>query len=380
MASAAKAKTSDKKTDTVKLSGEFFPAEIKEGTFGDTTGKREMVVTLMREGPGNKFLNNWYTRPALESARAWLADKKKQYFNHAANIDNPDRDVRDWASSIVETWIAEDAGRNKLMGRVRVYDNWLWERAQQAPDELAVSMEAKGRGRVEVIEGQRYNAIYEIPSGNGVQWVDYPGNAGMGVRVLEKNQTQEDAPMDAKAILEGIKALSEDERAEIVETLAPKADAVTEKQLAEVRESVAAVKAEAATQKKALEDRVAAVEAEKTALTARVEAHDIKERAAAKEKMVDALLASSKLKDDHKTPTFRSTLLGVKEYKAGDKTVSEQDQMKALIEDREKICVAEVAAPPAGGAPAAEVKEEDKRAAFMKNVLGVVLPKEPAQA
>jgi hypothetical protein len=367
-----------------KISGEYFQCKIVEGSLKEDSGKREMVVTLMREGPGNKFLMNWYKRSALESVQKILESRKKQYFNHAKNPDDPDRDVRDWASSIVETWIEDEGGKAALKGRVRVYDNWLWERAHQAPDELAVSMEGKGRGRQEVIEGQRFNAIYEIPVANGVQWVDYPGNAGMGVQVLESQHSTEEEIMDPKAVIEALKGMNQEDLSQVREALgvvapAPVADPALAKALTDVKESLAAVKAAAEADKKAMSDRLAAVEAEKTALAARVEAHDIKERAMTKEKLADSLLAASKLKDEHKTPTFRATLLGVREYKNGDAVVSEAEQMKALIGDREKICVVETAAPPANGAPATELPVEEQNRSFMKNIFGVELPK-PAPA
>jgi hypothetical protein len=364
-----------------KISGEYFQCKIVEGSLKDDSGKREMVVTLMREGPGNKFLGNWYKKSALESVQRILESRKKQYFNHAKNPDDPDRDVRDWASSIVETWIEDEGGKAALKGRVRVYDNWLWERAHQAPDELAVSMEGKGRGRQEIIEGQKYNAIYEIPVANGVQWVDYPGNAGMGVQVLESQHlTEEEEKMDPKDVIEALKGMKQEDLQAVREALgvpapAAVADPAMAKALTEVKESLSAVKAAAEADKKTMSDRLAAVEAEKTALAARVEAHDIKERAMTKEKLADSLLGASKLKDEHKTPTFRATLLGVREYKNGDAVVSEADQMKALIGDREKICVVETAAAPAAGAPVVEAPVEEQHRAFARNLFGVELPK-----
>lgn len=356
------------------IAGEFFRAEIREGTFGDKEGKREMVVTLLREGPGNRYYKNWYTRKALESAQAALQSRRKQYFNHAKDTDNPDRDMRDWASSITEMWIEEDGGKAKLMGRVKVYDDWLWDRAQKAADELAVSMEGKGRGKPEIIEGQNYNAIYDIPVANGVNWVDYPGNAGMGVKVLESQKLgQEDEPMDKDQILAGLKGLKENELAEVREFLvipASSPDAKTSKELADLKESLGQLKTAAEGKIKELTDRLTTVEGQKTALEAKVEAHEIKEKELSKERLADSLLAASKLEEKHKTPTFKKTLLGVKEYKDGEKVVSEEDQMKALISDREKICVAEVASPPAGGSAPAEVPVEEQNKNFLKNVLG----------
>jgi hypothetical protein len=364
----------------ISIKGEFVQADISEASFGDTGGKRELLVTLLQEGPGNKFHNNYYTASALESVKTEVMRRPKQYYNHAKNTDDPERDIRDWCSTVKEVFIDKSEGKAKLKARVKVLDDWLWERAQKAPGELAVSIEGKGIGRTETIEGQSYNAIYSVPRFNGVNWVDYPGNAGMGVDVLESQRNaQEEKPMELKDVLEAVKGLSPEQMKEVA-ALMPEIKEKSEpvdssKELSSLRESVAALKTAVTAKDKEYSDRLAAVEKEKNELANKVEAHQIKERENEKSRLVDSLLAASKLKAEHKTVTFKKTLESVKEYKDGDKVISESDQMKQLIEDREAICIAPVATPDNAGA-SKPVAEEDKVNMFCKNVLGIDLPVE----
>ena len=367
------------------IKGEFVQADISEASFGDASGKKELLITLLREGPGNKFHNNYYTAAALESVKNEVMRRPKQYFNHAKNTDDPERDVRDWGSSVVEAFIdkSEGNGKAKLKARVKVYDEWLWERAQKAPSELAVSIEGKGVGRTEVFEGQTYNAIYAVPRFNGVNWVDYPGNAGMGVDVLESQRNaQEEKPMELKDVLEAVKGLSPEQMKEVAaimpEVVEKSAPVDSSKELSSLRESVAALKTAVTAKDKEYSDRLAAVEKEKNELANKVESHQIKEREIEKSRLVESLLSASKLKAEHKTATFKKTLESVKEYKDGDKVISESDQMKQLIEDREAICIAPVATPEnAGGGKT--VTEDDKVRAFCENVLGATPPVEKKQ-
>jgi len=61
---------------------------------------------------------------------------------------------------------------------------------------------------------------------------------------------------------------------------------------------------------------------------------EVKQARIEREALVDQALAKSELPDYAKTDIFRRQLLGVKEFKDGDKTVSIEDGIKALIQDR----------------------------------------------
>lgn len=358
---------------------------INEEDRAPSSTKHEMVVTLLREGPGNRFHNNYYTRGALESAMRQVKERPKQYFNHAPDVDNPDRDIRDWASSIIEAWIENGNGsKAQLKARVKVLDNWLWERAISAPEQLAVSIEGRGAGRPETIEGVSYNAIYEIARLNGVNWVDYPGNAGMGVQVLESETevNQEVIPMALKDILEGLKALSEPELAE-VKAFFPAEPPKEDPALVEAAKVAESAKLEAEKKiselsegLKAAEAKVAEAEAKATDLANKVDAFELKAREDAHKALIERLLKASKLEEKHITATFRATLEEVKAQKVNDKELTEEEQMKQLIEDREKICIAEVAQPSTPGVPAEPgVSVDEQHRMFTKNVFGIDVTK-----
>src|SRR3990167_400934 len=376
---------------------DFGSAEIiiEEANKG-AGSKQEMMVTLLREGPGNKFHNNYYTRSALESALAHVKSRPKQYYNHAKDVDNPDRDLRDWASSIMEAWIDTSEPKAKLKARVKVLDNWLWERAKLAPEQLAVSIEGKGSGKPEIIDGSEFNAIHEIAHVNGVNWVDYPGNAGMGVEVLEGakkvpdqklnySKKQEDTKMSVKDILESLKDLSQTELAEVVKERPdlkeffmfgpPEQDEKTKGDIAALSEQMKAIKESSEKQSKELQDKVIALEQEKNRLVSQVEAHALKEKENDKANMIDTAIAGSKLKKEHVTETFMNTLKGVREYKSGEKTITESDQVKTLIEDREKICIGSVASgtQPGGGIGGDDLTEQEKSRKFTKNIFNVFI-------
>lgn len=372
IANAAVAKERDEGKMRVSKLSDLIPLEISEGSLVDQDGRKELVVTLLREGPGNKFHNNYYTKSALKTAAKEIMSRPKQYINHAKDIDNPDRDLRDWASTIMETWVDDSEAKHQLKARVKVYDEWLWERAKRASSEMAVSIEGKGSGRPETIEGQTYNAIHEIKQVNGVNWVDYPGNAGFGVQVLEKdkNLPKEDSNMEFAEILESMKTLSEDQKKKLIEDnpdlkefflFPPQDDGKTDKAVAELREQIKAIKESAEAEKKAIAEKMEALAKEKAELANKVEAHELVEKERAREKQVEALIKASKLDEKHVTETFRKTLMDAKD----------EDSMKKLIEDREKICVVPVADPnlPGGGA-GNELSEAEKANEFTKNIFG----------
>lgn len=361
-----------KKQESVKFS-DFFRVDISENDFDDKSNeKRELVVTLLKTGPGNQYHKNFYTKQALESVKKTLIERKKMFFNHAQNIENPDRDLRDWASSIIETWIDESNSQVKLKGRVKVHDNWLWERAKKATSELAVSIEGKGLGKTETIEGTTYNVIYEIPYINGVNWVDYPGNADMGVQLIEKDKKPEgDKNMDLREFMEKMSKKDletlQQARPDLFESDRQSKD--IQEQVSLLSEQMKKLKNENDATVKSLNDKVTVLENEKVSLLNKVEAHEIKEKENSKAQLVEKMLSESKLKAEHKTERFKQILMAVKEYKDGDKIVTESEQIKLLIEDREKVCIAEVAQPNQPGSNTeSSLPVEEQHRLFVLNI------------
>lgn len=162
----------------------------------DENGKRSYRAwwPLLKEGPGNTEEMNYYEPEALESAGPLVVARKKIFFKH---IDGPvkpvSRDPRDWPGSIKE-WKIEN---KVLYGMVQAYDPWLKERMYEAPDELALSIEGRGKsdGKREH-NGKQWNSIKEVKWINAFNIVDYPGNAPMGIQLTESDKDLENDQED----------------------------------------------------------------------------------------------------------------------------------------------------------------------------------------
>ncbi len=366
----------NKENDAMKPKGfllsESFQFEIDEQSFEEKDGKKQLIVTLMQEGPGNLRDMNFYKRSALESLVTNILKRPKQFDGHSSEIDNAERSLKSWMSSVVEAWVVEENGTVKAKAKVQVYDDWLWERAKKAPKEMSLSVEGRGSGKIEEIEGKKYNAIYEITMLNGVHWVDYPGNAGMGVEVIESqavNQPQEEE-MDITKLVEELKNASPEDKTKLAEAMGLPLVPADNSKIEELAKQVAEIKASGDAKAKDLETKLGEAEAKNIESRNKIEAHEIKAREDAREKMVDSLLAESRLKAEHKTATFKSTLISVRETKIGDKMVTEEEQMKQLIKDRESICLSEKADPNAPGGDIVQMSEAEKQIEFNKKFFG----------
>ena len=122
---------------------------------------------------------------------------------------------------------------------------------------------------------------------------------------------------------------------------------------------------------KSFTEKISALEGENNSLKNKVEAHELKEKELSKERMIDKFLKDSKLKEAHITETFRTTLQSVKEYKKGDSIITEEAQVKSLIEDRENVCIGEVGSPNDGDKRnLSPLSEKEKVRKFCVNLFG----------
>uniref|UniRef100_A0A6M3L160 Uncharacterized protein n=1 Tax=viral metagenome TaxID=1070528 RepID=A0A6M3L160_9ZZZZ len=153
----------------------------------DEDGKRSNRAwwPLLRVGPGNAVSRNYYSQKAVESAAPLALARKKMFLGHASDGTYVERNVRDWAASVQETKIEGGV----LWGLVKAYDGWLKERMYDAPDELACSIEGRGKpaGKIEH-GGEQWNLIEEVKWINAFNIVDYPGNAPMGISLTESGK------------------------------------------------------------------------------------------------------------------------------------------------------------------------------------------------
>ncbi len=151
---------------------------------------------LLKAGPGNVKMKNYYSPKALESLTPRIPHRNKMFVSHAEGDVKPiERDPRDWVGSIRESKIENGI----LYGLVQAVDPWLKEKMYDCPQDLAASIE--GRGKASGIikhEGEDWNLIEEVKWLNGFMVVDYPGNAPMGVQLTEADTDEETAGKEDK--------------------------------------------------------------------------------------------------------------------------------------------------------------------------------------
>ncbi len=185
--------------ETISLSeGQVLPDE--EG------GKKSYRAwwPLLKEGPGNKVAKNYYSKKAIESLVPIVPIRNKMFVAHAEGDVKPqERSPRDWVGSIRETKIENGV----LFGLVQAVDPWLKEKMYDCPQDLAASIEARGRmsGTIQH-EGEPWNLIEEVKWLNGFMVVDYPGNAPMGVQLTEADLED---PADLEDKMETVAELKE---------------------------------------------------------------------------------------------------------------------------------------------------------------------------
>ena len=87
---------------------------------------------------------------------------------------------------------------------------------------------------------------------------------------------------------------------------------------------------------------------------------------------MEKMLGDSKLMDEHKTDTFKKQLIACEK----------EEDMKILIEDREKICIAKEADPSQDGAGSGgeDTSEKDQHKAFALNVFGAAVEDKDVEA
>jgi len=82
------------------------------------------------------------------------------------------------------------------------------------------------------------------------------------------------------------------------------------------------------------DSEIESIEQERDDISKKLDELQVKQSRSEREIMADRLLLESELPDYAKTDIFRSQLLSVKEIKDGDKTISIEDGIKTLIQDR----------------------------------------------
>lgn len=302
--------------------------EIVEAEQRSETGPLMVKMTLIGEGPGNRKHKNYYTRRAVESAMDRVMRRPKMYIDHIPGEKvTASRPLRDWAASVRETWTEEQNGVLYGRAKVAVMDPWLKERINMAPEEIGVSIEGRGVGHYgSAPDGKDYNLVEEVKWLNAFNFVDYTGNAPMGVAIMEGDM--------GELTLEQFK----EQYAELyAEWGAQLAGELREQLTAEITDKVKADVAAGATKTQTEEGteetetlKQAKVDAEK-----RAEAAELKLKISQREALVERELSESRLPKIAITDHFRRELKEMVIHAESDEAATES--LKRQIEDRRAI-------------------------------------------
>lgn len=153
----------------------------------------EVEVVLVEAGC-NEMKKRYYPDKTIREA-APIFSGWKMYINHPTEAEEksrPERNLRDWASTIVESRYEN----GKAMGRVAIHDSWLRERLADpvARQHIGLSILTGGKISVGSVNGKDGYQIVEaiIPARkNGpcsVDWVTEPGARGRVSKLLESNR------------------------------------------------------------------------------------------------------------------------------------------------------------------------------------------------
>lgn len=370
--------------------------QIDEGTA--EAPKREIVLTALKEGAGNPKDKRWYEKSCVEGIEPLVYQRRKIFYNHLAEGRAPaSDDLRDWPATVVKTWLVEgEDGACVRKVRLKVHDNWLWERAKDpiARRELALSIEGRGAGREGEKNGTKYTCIESIYWLNAFKLVPYPGNATMGADTVEAAAapdtkiTEEDPAMDPKlitlALLEAdrpdlIVAIADKVKAKLAEAAKPDASEL-ESALKTVREEFSAKLEE---REKNHAKVVAALETKLVEADKRLDGAEVREKLAAKEVIIKTVLEGAKLPAEAVTERFLARLNAVVEREVADatgakKTISVREQIEAEVAEMKTLITPKlgaVGAASTNGAPKIDPKltenltEADKQWLFEKELL-----------
>lgn len=322
------------------------------------------MLPLLVEGWGNTVDNNYYTAKAVTEAASYLQSRRKMYFNHPKS-DADDRDMRDWAASIQETWTDQlSNGKTVAWGRTKIYDNWLWERIKEAPDEIADSVIGRGKATRGVMDGKEGNIVESIEYVRSCDFVDYAGNVPFGMAYFVENQkwgntnNKEDDEMKLEEITIG---MLKENRSELITEIEKSAKEEAKKDMDKLDTKIVE-----------LETSVAAKDKEISELKKKVDDNEVKIKMKEKEDAVSKLLVESKLPDTAKTPLFTSLLMECKESKDDKgKVITETESMQALLKDRETLIGIKEEVITNMGAGSGDIKESEAQEDFNQNILGM---------
>jgi hypothetical protein len=150
--------------------------------------KREVILTIIKSGWGNKTHNHYYPPSALREA----ADRQtfagvKMFVDHLSEsqrrmLNGLPRSVRDLVGRIKETWYDDES--KTLKGRAKLVP-WFYEMVASDLELVEASINAAGRATPKLIDGKQARFVESIDKAMSVDWVVIGGAGGKVDALLE---------------------------------------------------------------------------------------------------------------------------------------------------------------------------------------------------
>lgn len=189
---------------------------VELGEFKEADAKKREVVCVLIEAGINHTKKRYYPKETLKRAVECFAGLK-MFLDHqtaSEERDQPERSLEDWVATIKEAWYED----GKVMGRVHVHDDWLWEKLesdQTFREHIAISINGSGKSYFRQIEGQNVQVVEVLTDIKSVDWVTEPGARGRVDYVLQEKQKREDLHKMKNVTLKEMKT----ERPDLVESI-----------------------------------------------------------------------------------------------------------------------------------------------------------------
>jgi hypothetical protein len=155
-------------------------------------GKKGEVIGVLIEAGTNPVKRRHYPEATVREVASRFGGLK-MYVDHPSareERDRPERSVKDWASTIVESWF--EGG--KAMARIAVHQPWLRELLADpvARGSIGLSINTRGASHISKIDGVEMQVVDQILVERGeqgrfssVDWVTEPGARGRVVEIFE---------------------------------------------------------------------------------------------------------------------------------------------------------------------------------------------------
>lgn len=314
--------------------------EDQAGADGKKEKKYIVEMTLLKEGWGNQQYGNYYQKKAVETVVPLSMARKKMFISHptfaAGEVKPVERSITEWAATIQEAWVDTGFpdGKARARAKVKIHHPYLRQLAEEAPDELVCSIEGRGSAQPGKIEGKQCNVVEEVKWINAFNWVDYGGNADMGINMIEKKLEVEDMDIQTleqlKIQLPGLVGELEKEISDKVKKDASEKSVIEDlKRQLTVRDKVVLDNERIISMKEKEIDELKVKE------NLRIEEERKLKESGEVKTTVDAVLTEAKLPEVLVSEFWKNRLYSLRPYKKDDGTeVTLAEQLKIEIDDR----------------------------------------------